>query len=310
MCYRPRVSTENPPDPAATSRPQVSASAIAALLGELRAALGPQRVSTRTEDRATYSRDMWTRGLLAIAAGQPPGQTPSVIVWPETAAEVQTIVRLARRHQVPLVPFGAGSGVTGAVVPVEGGLVLDMKRMRALCIDAEQMTITCEPGLLGSHLEERLNRHGLTLGHFPSSIMCSTVGGWLATRGAGQMSTKYGKIEDLVQGIEVVTGSRRAAAPRQRRAWRSRSHAAVRRQRRHAGHDHPGALRSAPGPGGAAAPRLLVSRRGQRLSGDPPGDAARPAARGGAPVRRARYDDGRRRSPRRPQPQALTRSGR
>lgn len=189
------------------SQPAVAAAASASLLAELRAVLGPHRVSTRPDDRAVYARDMWTRGLLAIAAGQPPGQTPGVIVWPETTAEVQAIVRIARSHGVPLVPFGAGSGVTGAAVPTAGGLVLDMKRMRALHIDAERSLITCEPGLLGSHLEDRLNRRGLTLGHFPSSIMCSTVGGWLATRGAGQMSTKYGKVEDLVQSLEVVTGT-------------------------------------------------------------------------------------------------------
>ncbi len=189
------------------SQPAVAPEATASLLFELRSVLGPHRVSTRADDRAVYARDMWTRGLLAIAAQQPPGQTPEVIVWPETAAEVQAIVRIARRHGVPLVPFGAGSGVTGAAVPAAGGLVLDLKRMRALHIDAERRLITCEPGILGSHLEDRLGRRGLTLGHFPSSIMCSTVGGWLATRGAGQMSTKYGKVEDMVQSIEVVTGT-------------------------------------------------------------------------------------------------------
>ncbi len=176
-------------------------------MAQLRALLGSDRVSTRDEDRATYSRDMWTRGLLAVAARQPPGPSPCAVVWPQTAAEVQAIVRLCRRYRVPLVPFGAGSGVTGAALPAAGGLVVDMKRMRALQVDAEQHRITCEPGLLGAHLEEQLNRRGLTLGHFPSSIMCSTVGGWLATRGAGQMSTKYGKIEDLVQSIEFVTGT-------------------------------------------------------------------------------------------------------
>ncbi|HRI52023.1 MAG TPA: FAD-binding protein, partial [Pseudomonadota bacterium] len=189
------------------SQPAVAAEATASLLAELRSVLGPHRVSTRADDRAVYARDMWTRGLLAIAAQQPPGQAPEVIVWPETAEEVQAIVRIARRHGVPLLPFGAGSGVTGAAVPAAGSLVLDLKRMRALHIDAERNLITCEPGILGSHLEDRLNRRGLTLGHFPSSIMCSTVGGWLATRGAGQMSTKYGKVEDMVQSIEVVTGT-------------------------------------------------------------------------------------------------------
>lgn len=200
------MSTQTPAGSAA-STPTVTATGTAALLAQLQALLGPERISTRTEDRATYSRDMWTRGLLAVAARQPAGPSPCAIVWPQTTVEVQAIVRLCRRYRVPLVPFGAGSGVTGAALPAAGGLVVDMKRMRALHIDAEQHRITCEPGLLGAHLEEQLNRRGLTLGHFPSSIMCSTVGGWLATRGAGQMSTKYGKIEDLVLSIELVTGT-------------------------------------------------------------------------------------------------------
>src|SRR5206468_3028115 len=83
---------------------------------------------------------------------------------------------------------------------------IDTKRLRAMKIDAARSVVEFEPGILGWHLEERLNRQGLSLGHFPSSIMCSTVGGWLATRGAGQMSTKYGKIEDLVHSLELCTG--------------------------------------------------------------------------------------------------------
>ena len=174
-------------------------------LGDVRTLLGASRVSTRPEDQRSYSRDMWTRGLLSIAAGVRPSALPAAICWPESAEEIQALVRLAKTHHIALVPFGAGSGVAGGVGPLEGALVIDCKRMRRLHIDEATQTVTFEPGLLGIHLEEQLNRRGFTLGHFPSSIMCSTVGGWLATRGAGQMSTKYGKIEDMVQALEVVT---------------------------------------------------------------------------------------------------------
>src|SRR6185295_15787908 len=114
--------------------------------------------------------------------------------------------RLASEHRVPVVPYGAGSGVAGGTLAPAGSLVLDTKRMRAVTIDAARGVVRFEPGILGWHLEERLNRRGFSLGHFPSSIMCSTAGGWLATRGAGQMSTKYGKIEDMVRSLELCTG--------------------------------------------------------------------------------------------------------
>jgi alkyldihydroxyacetonephosphate synthase len=164
------------------------------------------RVSARPEDRAVYARDMWPRSLLAVAAGVPPEHPPDLIVWPAAAAEVQAVVRLCRQHGVPLYPFGAGSGVCGGAAP-HGGVVLDLKRMRDVHIDREAMTVTFQPGILGAHLERALLREGLTLGHFPSSIMCSTGGGWLATRGAGQCSTRYGKIEDMVRAGEVVLGT-------------------------------------------------------------------------------------------------------
>lgn len=178
-------------------------------LDELLRRLPADRVSTRPEDLLCYSRDMWARSLLAIASGQPPGPPPAAVVWPRDVAEIEAIVRLGREHHVKLVPFGAGSGVTGAAAPSEGGLVVDVKRMRHYHIDPARMEVTFEPGLLGWHLEDALAARGLTLGHFPSSIMCSTVGGWVATRGAGQMSTKYGKIEDMVRALTVVTGDGR-----------------------------------------------------------------------------------------------------
>src|SRR5256885_15334161 len=79
-----------------------------------------------------------------------------------------------------------------------------MRRLGAL--DEGARTATFEAGEIGEHLEHELNRRGYTMGHFPSSIMCSTFGGWLAARSAGQLSTKYGKIEDMVRRLTVVDG--------------------------------------------------------------------------------------------------------
>ncbi len=183
-----------------------TSSAPPAWFAALREQLGPTQVSLRSEDLVTYARDLCPRGLLAIAGAQSPPTHPAAVVWPQSAAEVQTVLRLCRQYGVALVPFGAGSGVAGGAVGPAGSLVLDTKRMRAVQIDADRGVVSFEPGILGWHLEEKLNRQGLSLGHFPSSIMCSTAGGWLATRSAGQMSTKYGKIEDLVRSLEVCTG--------------------------------------------------------------------------------------------------------
>ena len=180
---------------------------LAELTRALVGVVGEQRVSTRTVDRATYARDMWPRLLLAVRGGAPAEHPPDVVVWPETVDEVRDIVAVAKRFGAPIVPYGAGSGVCGGAVPIRGGITVDVKRMdRVTAIDAEALTVTAEAGINGERLERALAARGLTLGHFPSSIYCSTLGGWLAARSAGQMSTKYGKIEDMVLSVTAVTG--------------------------------------------------------------------------------------------------------
>lgn len=174
---------------------------------ELERVVGPRRVSQDPNDLATYARDMWPRLLLGVREGDPPAHPPHVVVWPESAREVASIVRLARTLRLPVVPYGAGSGVCGGAVPVRGGISLDLKRMnRIVAVQGEEMICDVEAGINGERFERALGARGFTFGNFPSSIYCSTVGGWLATRAAGQMSTKYGKVEDRVAGLTVVTG--------------------------------------------------------------------------------------------------------
>lgn len=171
----------------------------------LAAELGPEAVSLSRPDRDAYGRDLWPRTLLRSFGGPAPG--PAAIVWPQDAEQVARIVRLCAARGVPIVPFGAGSGVCGGALASSDGLVVDLKRLKALRgIDRAARTIDVEAGAMGELLERRLEREGLTLGHFPSSIQCSTVGGWLAARSAGQCSSRYGKIEDMVVDLDVVTG--------------------------------------------------------------------------------------------------------
>lgn len=163
--------------------------------------------STREVDRVGVSRDAWPRLLIADATGPQRRPEPQLVVWPEHPEQVEALVALARREGLSLVPYGAGSGVCGAVRTDERTIVVDTKRLTALHLDRAAGVVEVGAGVLGVDLEARLEREGLTVGHFPSSILCSTVGGWLAARGAGQCSSRYGKIEDMVRSVELVLGS-------------------------------------------------------------------------------------------------------
>ncbi|WP_437743282.1 FAD-binding protein [Sorangium sp. So ce302] len=158
-------------------------------------------------DQIAYARDLWPRHHLAVTEGRIAEHRPGMIVWPSSAEEVAQVVRFCADEGLPLVPFGAGSGVCGGVLPDERTVVLDLKRLsRRRSLDRQAPSVEVEAGALGIRFEEELNAEGFTLGHFPSSILCSTVGGWVAARSAGQCSGLYGKIEDMVASLECVVG--------------------------------------------------------------------------------------------------------
>jgi alkyldihydroxyacetonephosphate synthase len=166
-------------------------------------------VSVDVPERVACARDLWQRHLIALQAGPAVDQArlPAAVMRPETTDEVVALVALARREGFSLVPFGAGSGVCGGIECGPRTVVLDTKRMRATRFIDAGPRLAVGPGAMGITLEESLARDGFTLGHFPSSIVCSTVGGWVAARGAGQCSGRYGKIEDMVAGAECVLGT-------------------------------------------------------------------------------------------------------
>lgn len=189
-----------------------------ALTRDLVSLLGADAVSHDDADRSAYAHDLWPRQLLATRGGFPRPEGPRAVVWPRDDAQLAALVTMARTHGVSLLPFGAGSGVVGATSAGRDTVSVDMKRMAPVrTLDRDAGTLTVDTGALGEHLERWLQRRGATLGHFPSSIYCSTVGGWVATRGAGQCSGRYGKIEDMVLGVEGVLGTGEvfhAGAPR------------------------------------------------------------------------------------------------
>ncbi len=175
-----------------------------ATVDELASVCGRDHVSVLETDRIAYARDMWPRSLISQRGGSL-DRPPDVIVWPADAGQVAEVVRVARRARLPLVPFGAGSGVCGGTLPLRGGILVDLKRLdRILELDQENRLLRVEAGIIGENLERELNRLGFTCGHFPSSMYCSSVGGWIAARGAGQCSSRYGKIEDMVRSLTFV----------------------------------------------------------------------------------------------------------
>jgi alkyldihydroxyacetonephosphate synthase len=165
------------------------------------------RVSIANQDRIAYARDCWPKAVIWTRAGLTP-PPPDVIVWPTNVDEVVALVRFASSRGIPVIPYGAGSGVCGGTLAVHGGICLDMKRMSHVgTVDREALIVEAETGVVGENFERQLARQGFTLGHFPSSIYCSTLGGWLAARSAGQCSNKYGKIEDMVASVTAVLGT-------------------------------------------------------------------------------------------------------
>jgi len=173
--------------------------------------------SERPPDRISYGRDLWPRHHIAVRDGRVGEHRPRAIAWPERTEDVERLVDFCRRRGVKVVPFGAGSGVCGGVLPDDETLVIDVKRMKRWRRFApEEGYLEVEAGEMGIRLEEDLQAKGYTVGHFPSSILCSTVGGWIAARGAGQCSGRYGKIEDMTAAIEHVDGHGRVATLRRR----------------------------------------------------------------------------------------------
>ncbi len=153
---------------------------------------------------AEASRDWWPLAMAWALQGQVAGLAAAVC-RPATAAEVAAVLHICHGAGVPVTAAGGRSGVCGASVPVFGGVVLDLTGLQGIVgVDDESLVVDVLAGTFGHELDAELRAmHGLTLGHWPQSMELSTVGGWLACRSAGQYSTRYGKIEDIVVGLDV-----------------------------------------------------------------------------------------------------------
>ncbi len=169
--------------------------------------------------RAEASRDWWPLAIGWALDNELPARA-DVVVRPRATEQVAAVLRICNEAAVPVTTVAGRSGVCGAAVPVHGGVALDVTALSGIVsVDDQSLVVDVAAGTFGDHLEDELrNRHGLTLGHWPQSIALSTVGGWVACRSAGQLSNRYGKIEDIVVGLDVVMADgsvvRTGGAPR------------------------------------------------------------------------------------------------
>jgi alkyldihydroxyacetonephosphate synthase len=177
-------------------------------LSELRLWMRADQICDSRYERMVHAYGKGLRDLFRMRLGLAEG-APDLVLYPENEHDVLMTIRAAAHHDVAVIPFGGGSNIAGCLERTETRRMvvsLDMRRMRrVLAVDPESLTARIEAGVFGPDLEEQLRGYGLTLGHFPDSFLHSTLGGWIATRSAGMQSDKYGKIEDMVIALRMVT---------------------------------------------------------------------------------------------------------
>ena len=174
---------------------------------DLASIVGDARVLTDRADLLAYNADCSPKGIILARARRLEAGQPAAVVQPEDIDELRGLVEWATRTGTALVAYGDGSGVCRGAVGDADSVVVDLKRFDDILeLDEDCRSVRVQAGMNGYLFEREMQRRGWTAGHFPSSIYCSSVGGWVAARGAGQLSSRYGKIEDIVESVRVVTG--------------------------------------------------------------------------------------------------------
>jgi alkyldihydroxyacetonephosphate synthase len=178
------------------------------VLSSLRKLIGEEAVRTDTQARVEHAYGKSYRDLVRIRAAHIPNP-PDAVVYPQNQGHIASLLAWAADRDVAVIPFGGGSTVLGGVEPAPGDhptITLDLARLdQVLSVDPVSRTARIQAGATGPEVEAQLNAKGFTLGHFPQSFEFSTLGGWIATRSAGQNSIGYGKIEAMTQAVRVVT---------------------------------------------------------------------------------------------------------
>src|ERR1700759_895621 len=145
-----------------------------------------------------------TEGYRHDRALDPSAGKPLAVVRPRRTDEVQTVMRWATAHRVPVVPRGAGSGLSGGATALDNGIVLSTEKMRDVSIDPVTRTAVCQPGLFNAEVKKAAAEHGLWYPPDPSSFEICSIGGNIATNAGGLCCVKYGVTTDYVLGMQVV----------------------------------------------------------------------------------------------------------
>lgn len=163
------------------------------------------KVVSNPEEIKKYSRD-----ALDVTRALPPNFKPTLpiaIVRPDAEKDVVAIVKFANKKRIPIVPYGAGTGLMGGAATVKRGIVVDMKNMNSIEIDEDNLTVDVGAGVVIKELTSQAQKHGLMFAHDPWSAHYSTIGGAIATNGVGYLACKYGSMGEQVLGLRAVTGN-------------------------------------------------------------------------------------------------------
>jgi alkyldihydroxyacetonephosphate synthase len=171
-------------------------------------AVGEGNVFTSDEDRLRHATGRGYADLARLRLGGLEA-APDAVVMPRSASALQRILEVCASEGIAVVPFGGGTSVVGGVEPLRGShgrlISLDLGALREVVVDERSLTARLGAGLRGPEAETALARFGLTLGHFPQSFEYATIGGFAATRSAGQASSGYGRFDSLVSSVRLLS---------------------------------------------------------------------------------------------------------
>jgi alkyldihydroxyacetonephosphate synthase len=170
-------------------------------------AVGEENVFTGAEDRIRHAAGCGYVDLVRLRSGRL-GQAPDAVLLPADAEAVRRVLDVCAAEGVAVVPFGGGTSVVGGVEPQRGSharlVSLDLGQLRQVEVDRRSLTARLGAGLRGPEAEAELAKHGLILGHYPQSFEYATIGGFAATRSAGQASSGYGRFDSLVSSVRLI----------------------------------------------------------------------------------------------------------
>jgi alkyldihydroxyacetonephosphate synthase len=195
------------PSPRATELDGFVLPAAESLPQALIDAVGEENVFTGAEDRIRHATGCGYADLARLRSGRLE-QAPDAVLLPADADQVKRVLALCATQGVAVVPFGGGTSVVGGVEPLRGShrrlISLDLARLREVEVDRRSLTARLGAGLRGPEAEAELAKHGLVLGHYPQSFEYATIGGFAATRSAGQASSGYGRFDSLVSSVRLL----------------------------------------------------------------------------------------------------------